>query len=578
MQKEREQVLSGRTLQQKPVRLWPGVVIVLLQWFVRFGLPYIEPATMETGILGGIIGGLAILVWWAFFSRAPRFERWSAIVLMIALPVTVFGLLHESLKTAMMGMMYGIFVIPVLSLAFVIWAVAAYRLPIVPRRISMAAVILFASGFWALLRTEGMTGEARHDFAWRWSKTPEERLLSQTEDEPVMLPEDNETAREESDWPGFRGPERNGIIHGVRINTDWSASPPVEMWRRPIGPGCSSFAIHAGLLYTQEQRGDDEVVSCYSLNTGEPVWKHHDPARFWDSHAGAGPRSTPTYKEGRIYSLGATGILNVLGAYDGIVAWSRNAADDTEVKIPGWGYTSSPLVVDSIVAVAIAGELLAYDRNTGDLLWTGPDGGESYSSPQLLITGSIKQIVFMNKAGVTSFAPADGKELWTLPWEGVRIIQPALITGNDMLIDAGNIKGIRRIAVTNGPEGWKIKERWTTDQLKTNFNDLVVHKGHVYGFDGPYLVCIDTGNGNRTWKGARYTGELILLADQDLLVVLSEKGEVALVAAEPDAFRELGRFNALEGKTWNHPAMAGTILVVRNGEEMAAFRLSPAGV
>ena len=440
---------------------------------------------------------MAVVIWWVFFSRAPRFERWTSVVLMIIALVVTSQIIDKSIATSMMGLMFVVYSIPILSLVFVIWAVVSRNLSDRPRRATMVAAILLASGIWAFLRSDGMNGQAHHYFAWRWSKTAE--------------------------------------------------------------------------------RGDFEMVTCYNLNTGEPVWRHNDSARFWDSHAGAGPRSTPTLSNGRVYTLGATGILNVLDARDGTVFWSRNAAKDTDVKIPGWGYTSSPLVADNLVIVAISGELVAYDLVTGLKRWSGSDGGESYSSPQLFTIDNVKQILFMNNSGLTSFAPADGKVLWKIPLKGSPIVQPAFITKNDILIsDVGNGAGkaMRYITIKNGSNGWAFEERWTSDKLKPYFNDFVVHKGYVFGFEGPTLTCIDIEKGNLRWKGGRYTGEILLLADQDLLVVLSEKGELALVMATPEKFKELARFPAIKGKTWNHPVLVGDLLVVRNNQEMATFKLS----
>jgi hypothetical protein len=352
----------------------------------------------------------------------------------------------------------------------------------------------------------------------------------------------------------------------------------MELWRVPIGPGWSSFAILGDLVYTQEQRGDDEVVSCYRLTTGAPVWRHRDAARFWESNAGAGPRATPTVHDGRVYTFGATGIVNALDAHTGDVAWARDAAADTNTNVPGWGFAGSPLIVGDVVIVAAAGRLVAYDLATGNPRWLGPVGGSGYSSPHQLTVDGVTQIVLLNGGGATSVAPADGTVLWTHDWPGGNIVQPAQTAEGDLLIapiDSGaSGVGIRRIAVARRGGEWNVEERWMSRGLKPSFNDYVVHKGHAFGFDGGILAAIDLRDGTRTWKGGRYGhGQLLLLADQDLLVVLSEDGELALVQAASDGFTERARVPALNGKTWNHPTLVGDILLVRNGEEMAAFRV-----
>jgi hypothetical protein len=253
----------------------------------------------------------------------------------------------------------------------------------------------------------------------------------------------------------------------------------------------------------------------------------------------------------------------------------------TVKKIPGWGFASSPLVVDSLVIAAAAGKLAAYDLATGNPRWFGPDGGWGYRSPHLTTISGVPQILLLNGEGAISVDPADGALLWKHKWKTDGIVQPAVIAGSDVLIGSGSggdEVGMRRIAVAHGPEGWRVEERWTTNGLKPYFNDFVVHKGHAFGFDGSILSCIDLTDCKRKWNGGRYgAGQMVLLPDQDLLLVLSEQGELALVNAAPDQFTELARFPAIEGKTWNHPVLVGDVLLVRNGQEMVAFRLSLAG-
>jgi outer membrane protein assembly factor BamB len=265
----------------------------------------------------------------------------------------------------------------------------------------------------------------------------------------------------------------------------------------------------------------------------------------------------------------------VLNAADGSVVWSRNAASDTGMETPHWGFASSPLVVDDLVVVATSGRLAAYDLATGDKRWMGPARGVSYSSPHLVTIDGVPQILLLSEPGLISVALADGMLLWEYPWPGYPIVQPALTSDGDILISVSDSSGTRRLGVARGPAGWTVQERWTSIELKPYFNDFVVHNDHAYGFDGSILACIDFKDGKRLWKAGRYgNGQLVLLADQDLLLVLSEEGEVALVSATPDQYKELARIPAIEGKTWNHPVLAGDVLLVRNGEEMAAFRLS----
>jgi outer membrane protein assembly factor BamB len=593
-----------------PLRLWPGVAIVAVQWAVRFGLPLVWPDGSMFAVIGGLLGFVGVIIWWLFFSRAAWFDRVAAIVVMFASLAATYPLLDVSIATGAMGMLFPMLSLPGVCLAFVLWAAASRHWSTGLRRATMIVAILAPCLVWTSARTGGFTGAFDNDLAWRWTPTPEDRVVALAEDipappptvpsvaptpaappvdsavdpTPTPTPVDPVTPAMEAapvnaslDWPGFRGRDRDGAVRGVRISTDWSSTPPQELWRRPIGPGWSSFAVHGDVFYTQEQRGEEEIVAAYRVSTGVPVWKHRDNARFWESNGGPGPRGTPTLHGGRVYSLGATGILNVLNESTGGVIWSRNAGTDSDTKIPDWGFSASPLLIDDLVVVAVAGKLVAYDRDTGALRWVGPDGGPGYSSPHLVTLHGVPQIVLLDARGATSVSPATGERLWnvTVTTSGMAapIVQPALADG-DVLIAAGDITGLHRFAITNADGAWSATSRWSTNGLKPYFNDFVVHKGHAFGFDGSMIACIDVSDGTRKWKGGRYgNGQLVLLPDQDLLLVVTEDGELALVNAASDRFTELARVPAIAGKTWNHPVLAGDVLLVRNGEEMAAFRV-----
>ena len=276
--------------------------------------------------------------------------------------------------------------------------------------------------------------------------------------------------------------------------------------------------------------------------------------------------------------MGATGIVNALDARTGARIWTRHAERDTGARRPDWAFAASPLVVGDLLVAATSGRLAAYDLTSGTPRWTQKTTGGGYSSPHFATLAGVPQILLMNGGGMSGVG-LDGTVLWANHSEaGMGIVQPQVLEDGSVLAASGEMMhglGVRRLAVSRAPDGaWKVEERWTSRGLKPYFNDFVVHKGHAYGFDGTILSAINLETGERVWKGGRYgAGQMLLLPQQDLLLVVSEEGDLVLVAASPDQHTEIAKFKAIEGKTWNHPVLVGDVLLVRNGEEMAAFRL-----
>jgi outer membrane protein assembly factor BamB len=556
----------------KSLRLLPGIVIGILIIVIRYILPLIMPSLMAVSFIGGVAGGLFMLIWWLFFSRVPWPDRLGGVGLIILALVITFSFVDQSIARANMGMMFWFFSVPIVAILFIAWAIITRTLNLRMRRITMVITVLVATGPWICLRTNGMAGDGKQFFDWRWASTYEDRLMTENE-APGLTTVTADSTVAEAFWPGFRGPDRDGIARGVKIKTDWK-KPPVEIWRKSIGPGRGSFSVMGDHIFTQEQRGENEVVTCYELNSGKLVWMHNDKARFYEPHAGAGPRATPTLAGNKVFTLGATGIVNVLDAGSGKTIWTKNAAGDAGVKTPNWGFSGSPLVYNDLVIIGASGKLAAYDIANGDLRWTGSDGGECYTSPQLFTVNGVRQIVFMSDTGAVSVDPESGKKLWDYKWKCEGRILQAAMTEEGMFMFTKENSGLKKLSVTNRDSLWILKELWDSPQVKAYFNDFTLNKGFAYGYDGPTMTCTDLNNGKTMWRGSRYRGFQILFPDQDLIIVLTEKGEIAVVKADPSKFTELIKFKALNGRTWNHPAISGNILLVRNDREMAAYRIS----
>jgi outer membrane protein assembly factor BamB len=453
-----------------------------------------------------------------------------------------------------------------------------------PARLSVAApLVALLLGFVVVFRVEGLSGSSNAMFSWRRAPASTDRA-----DFSHAGPKENESSDQsiaenpDRDFPQFLGPDRTAMLANVRLARDWTQSPPLELWRRPIGGGWSSFAVVGDYTFTQEQRGERECVVCYRLLTGEEVWVHFEPVNFTSSLGGPGPRATPTVSRSRVFAIGATGVLNCLDALSGRRVWSVDILKDNGAENISHGVCASPLAVDDWVIVCPTGSggpsLAAYERETGKRVWAGGTHGASYASPLLAELGGERQFLLFNHAGLTGHDRATGEPLWHFPWTNsvnVNVSQPIVHAAgeNHIFISTGYDKGCALIRVDHSAAGtWAVEETWSNNRLKTKFCSAIAYGDHAYGLDDGILACVELATGKRTWKGGRYGHGQILLAG-DLLLVQAEQGDVVLVELHPRELRELGRIKALSGKTWNNPALAGPYLLVRNDREAACYEL-----
>lgn len=560
-----------------PARLWFPVAAVVAYWMAAKGVEQFAPGTFAhfmTIMWAPMLLAVLLVGWWLGLSKLSWRERLLAPLLIALGGAAIIPLTDKSVKLGLI-----IVALPWALTAAVAWTILARHAAASRRLLGLAGVLVVAWGFFTLVRIDGLGGNLATEFSWRWTTTAEERFLAERSraatEFAVKLPTVGP-----GDWPEFRGPERDSKLTGVKIATDWSTAPPKLLWKHRVGPAWSSFAVVGDYGYTQEQRGEEEATVCYHLPDGAEIWAHLDPGRFWEVVAGAGPRATPTYRDGKLYAFGANGLLTCLDAATGKKLWQRNVQEDTKAATPVWGFSASPLVYDDKVIVIAGGPdgkgTAAYRIADGEPAWYGGAGKHSYSSVQAAQVDGVDLLLSVHDDGLDALNPADGKTIWKHDWqmEGMRVLQPYSFGDGRIILSSGYGMGSRLLNLRRHGDAWQTDEVWTSKKFNPYYNDFVVHDGHAYGFDGNIFCCIDLKTGDRPWKKGRYGyGQVLLLADQGLLLVLGDEGQAVLVEAKPDALHEVGRFQALEGKTWNHPVVTRGKLLVRNAEEAACYEL-----
>ena len=498
-----------------------------------------------------------------------RNPRWWPLVLIAA--GAGGGLLRYRIgefRDAQDQVIWAIVTVVLTVMALLIWLLCFSRLTWTRRIVGLLGLLLSLGSTWFLFPIVGVTGDLVPIVRFRWSEAAGTRL-------DKTLTAGNLLIR---DYPQFQGPGRDAVVSDLRLATDWSSRPPRLLWHRPVGPGWSAFAVSGMTAVTQEQHGDQEAIIAYHLLSGDILWRHDIPARYSNPIAGTGPRATPTVSGDRVYAMGARGTLTSLDLADGRPFWSRNVVEESGGRNPVWGNSGSPLVTGDLVIVSAGGEdnrsLVALDRFSGEIVWHHGRSRSGYSSPQLRKLAGIDQILIFNHDSVAGHAAVDGSLLWQTPWSRDRpnVSQPLPLPGDRVLVSSGYGVGAVLYQVSRKGQDWSLDQIWKTIRLKSKFANLIYFNGYIYGLDDGIMVCIDPADGSRRWKRGRYGhGQMILV--EDLLLLLSEKGELILIRPNPDSLQELARLPVLEGKTWNPPALAGQLLLVRNERQAACYQL-----
>ena len=462
--------------------------------------------------------------------------------------------------------------IVVTGIALLLWLLFLSRMAWKRRIWLFAGIVVSLGALASMFRIRGVSGNLVPVLEPRWVKrTLEVPIGNLSTNTPMMAPG-------VADFPQFLGSNRDGSMAGPRLATNWTARPPTLLWRHQVGSGWSGFVVSGTRAITQEQRDQEEATVCYDLITGKVIWAHSVRARYFNALAGEGPRATPTIAGSKVFAQGATGVFVCLDLETGHELWIRDLIRSNHVEVPAWGVSSSPLAVNDLVVLGAGGgkghALEAYVAKDGSAAWAGGNEGDTYSSPKEVTLDGVPQIVLFSGA-LVGHELGSGQELWRFPWPGghPHIAMPIVASETDLIISSGYGTGSGRIRIKRDPAGkWTATSVWRANRLKAKFTNPLLHRGNVYGLDDGILACMDAETGNLRWKDGRYGhGQTLLVGS--FLLIMAESGEAVLVDPQPDQLRELTRFQAVSGKTWNPHALAGEYLIVRNDKEAACYRL-----
>ncbi len=393
--------------------------------------------------------------------------------------------------------------------------------------------------------------------------------------------------KEESRWPGWLGADRTGWVDHFEVPAKWPAKL-TRIWSVPVGTGYGSPLVAGDRVFQHARQGEEEVVWGLDLATGKRLWRksYRTPFQMGGGARkhGKGPKSSPVLADGRLFTLGITGTLSAWKADSGELLWRRDFKKRFEKPYPYWGVATSPLVDGERLFVHLgtceAGALLALDVKTGKEIWSHDQHGHCYSSPLITRFHGVRQLVEWNHEGLAGLDPATGRLLWeySFPHTGQNQNMPTPAIHKGRILAGGENRGMRSIEPHLQDGAWSVTENWRTREIALDMSSAIINRDLLYGFShfkSGQLFCLDPGTGKVRWLGAGRTGENVMfLAIPGHIVALINTGELRIIAADGDAYKQVASYKVSERETWAPPVLLEDRILVKNHDTLTLWSLA----
>ncbi|OPZ17531.1 MAG: outer membrane biogenesis protein BamB [candidate division BRC1 bacterium ADurb.BinA364] len=383
----------------------------------------------------------------------------------------------------------------------------------------------------------------------------------------------------EFSWPQWRGADQTGVSLETGLLAAWPEAGPSVLWRMPLGSGFSSVAVEGGKAYTLYGTDKEEMCVCLDAATGRVVWKKRIGAIYKNSW-GDGPRATPTIHQGKVYAFSGNGDLACLDAETGVEIWGANLLRKYGAQNLEWGMAGSPYIEGDMVVMNPGGSggksVVALDKNTGETIWTSLNDKAGYSTVVGIDVDGMRQLVIFTAEAVVGLAPGNGAELWRYPWKtryDCNIATP-IYRDNKLFISSNYGEGCALLGLNAHDGKATARTIYRNKNMNNHFNSSILVGDFLFGFDDATLACLDFETGETRWTQKGFNKGSVLAADGKL-IVYGERAQLALAEASGEAYKEISRCQALDGKTWTVPTLCNGRLYVRNEKEIACLKIAP---